>query len=389
MNRESGSINIIVIIIIGSLLAVGLYWFRPTPNTRPLALPKPPVVSVVAITPQTQQLHVQTQGVVASSRDVNLVAEVAGRVVSVHESFVNGGFVSKDDVMVTLDSRDYEYRLINAGAEVAVAQRELALERGQARQAKREWRDLGSDEANALSLRVPQVRAAQAQLRSAIAQRDQAKLNVERASIRAPFSRGRVQETNVNVGQYVSAGTVIANISDSALAEVRLPLTDKQLALIGLPLGVNLSVDQQKDVVLSAVVGGKEYQWPAKITRTEASIDSTTRFYFAVAQVPEPYNTQRYASPLVTGLFVNAKVTGVQLDDVITVPELALIKNSVVYIVDDNNRLQQRVVNRLATNGNMLWVSGDLKQGEYLVVSDPKVLQNNLVVTKKIIDIKQ
>lgn len=385
MSRYRGSVSVVIIVFIGLLFVAGVYWLRPVPEVRPLALDKPPVVSVMAIETQRQQMKVKTQGTVLPSRAIDLVAEVSGRVVSVSEVFVNGGFFNAGDVLVTLDKRDYQYRLAEAEAQVAAAERELALEKGQARQAKREWRDLGSKEANALSLRAPQVKAAEAQLSSAIAQRRQAEVNMERATIRAPFT-GRIQSIHVNAGQYITAGTMVAAIYDSALAEVRLPLTDKQLALVGIPLGITLTSEQQKRVTLSATIAGVIRHWPAMLMRTEASIDETTRLYFAVAVVPEPFDFTRYPSPLVPGLFVEASIVGVELDGVVRVPERAIYKNRFVYIVDKENRTQLREVRVLAKVNNAWWVQGDFEKNESLVVSDPKVLQPNIVVTKKSLD---
>lgn len=384
MNRQLGSGHIAIIILIGSLVAAGIYWLRPQPQLRPPQAAQAPAVSVIRVAEQHHQLSVTTQGTVTPSRQINIVAEVSGRVVAVSDSFTNGGFFKADDVLVTLDERDYQYRLVDADAQVAAAERELALEKGQARQAKREWRDLGSKEANALSLRQPQVKAAEAQLSSATAQRYQAQLNLQRTRIRSPFN-GRILSTHVNVGQYVAAGTVIAQIYDSALAEVRLPLTDKQVALIGLPLGVTLSSEQQIPVLLSAKVAGKEQQWSAKLVRTEASIDAKTRFYFAVVEVPYPFDQTRYPSPLMMGLFVDAMVSGLQFEHVIPVPVKALVKNQFVYVVDEANQLQQRAVNILGQDGNTVWVRGELQSGEHMVVSDPNVLQKNMIVTKKVV----
>jgi RND family efflux transporter MFP subunit len=382
---QLGSSKTIIILVLAALVGLGIYWLRPQPKIRPPVVAKPPIVAVINVALQRQQMTVNTQGTVMPSREINLVAEVSGRVTAVNDSFSNGGFFDKDDVLVSVDARDYQYRLVDADAQVAAAQRELALEKGQARQAKREWRDLGSKDANALSLRVPQVRAAEAQLRSAIAQRGQAQLSLQRTNIHSPF-RGRVQSTKVNVGQYVTAGTVVAQIYDSALAEVRLPLNDKQVALIGLPLGVVLTEEQQPAVVLSAQVAGITYQWPAQLTRTEASIDSTTQFYFAVVQIKEPFNLSRYQTPLLMGLFVDASVAGVVFDKVIKVPEKAIIDNQWVYVVDDSNQLQQRKVTVLGKKDQLVLLQGDVKTGEALVISDAKVLQNGMKVTKKIRD---
>jgi RND family efflux transporter MFP subunit len=385
MSRQLGSIRIIIILLVGGLIAGSLYWLRPKPQIRPPVEVKPPPVSVIHIQPQPQQIHVATQGTVMPSRDINLLAEVSGRVMEVSKDFSNGGFVEKDDVLIRLDARDYQYRLVESEAQVAVAERELALEKGQARQAKREWRDLGSKEANALSLREPQVNAANAQLAAAQAQRNQALLNLERTRIRAPF-HGRLQETYVDVGQYVTAGTVIARLYDSTLAEVRLPLNDKQIALIGLPLGKSVNDEFPIAVILSAQVAGTEYEWPAKLTRTEASIDSSTRFYFAIAEIAEPFDRDRYASPLVMGLFVEANIVGLQFDDVVTAPEKSIVNEQYVYVVDEQQRVQKRDISVLGKQQNVAWIRGEFNENETLVVSDPKVLQANMLVTPTIVD---
>lgn len=375
---QQGSVTVIVVLIIGALVIAGLYYLRPTPKTRPLPPPEVPQVSVLQANPQTYQIMVQTQGTVAPSRQIDLVAEVSGRVVEVGPHFAAGDFFSAGDVLVKLDSRDYQYLVTQADAQVASAKRELALERGQARQARREWRDLGSDEANALFLRKPQINAAQAQLASAVAQQQQARLNLQRTAIESAFD-GRIQQTRVNLGQYVTAGSVVASIYDSTLAEVRLPLTDQQVGQIGLPLGSTLTPEQQVAVTLSANVAGTTYQWPARLVRTEATIDSRTRFYFAVAEIPQPFDTARYQSPLIMGLFVEASIAGKSVNDVVRLPEKALIKEQFVYVVHQE-KLQQRKITLVDKRQGQVWVQGDLAAGDAIVVSDPNVLQADMTV---------
>lgn len=385
MKRQSGAFSVLIILVVGVLIASAIYWFRPQPKTRPAIIPKPPLVSAIRAAPSPYQVTVSTQGTVMPSRQIDLVAEVSGRVLAVNERFANGTFFSENDSLVRLDDRDYRYRAVEASAQVATAERELALERGQARQAKREWRDLGSKEANALSLRQPQVKAAKAQLASAVAQQQQSELNVQRTNIRAPFS-GRIQTTHVNVGQYVAAGTVVATVYDSTLAEVRLPLTDRQLALINLPLGATLESNQQVDVVLSASLAGKHYQWPAKLVRTEASVDTRTRFYFGVVEIPQPFDSERYQAPLIVGLFVEASISGRRFDHVLQLPEKSVIDNQFVFTVDDDDTLQRRNVSVVSKANGVAWVRSDILADERIVVSDPNVLQNQTVVTVKLLD---
>ena len=378
MNRHRGSVKVIIILLVGAFIAAALYWFRPQPKTRlPTATP-PPSVSVMVVKPQTKTLYVDTQGAVEPRRSIQLVAEVSGRVTSVHTHFIDGGEFAKGDALVSLDDRDYQYRLVEAEAQVAVAARELALEKGQARQAKREWRDLGSKDANALSLRAPQVNAAQSQLASARAQRNLAQLSVQRTTITAPF-KGRVDTRYVDVGQYVTAGTTIADIYDSGSAEVRLPLSDRQLAFLGLPLGTVFEEGEQRSITLSANLAGENRQWQASLIRTESAVDTTTRFYAAIANVRAPFDVNIHAYPLVMGLFVDAVIEGITIDAVITLPEKAVIKNQWVYVVE-NDLIQQRAIQVVGTEQGMILVRGDVSDGDRVVVSDPRVLQSGMEV---------
>ena len=378
-----GSAKVVILLLLASIvLVVAIYQLRPKPKTRPLSPPKPPIVSVIEATAQTHQVVVSTQGTVAPKRQIELVAEVSGRVVSVADHFVAGGFFSANQALVKLDDRDYRYTVVNRAAQVANAERDLALEQGQARQAKREWRDLGSTSANALSLRQPQVKAAKAQLSAAIALRDQAKLDLKRTSITPPFS-GRIQMTHVDVGQYIAPGTPIATIYDDATAEIRLPLTDQQAALIGLPLSGAIVKTAQPKVMLSTVLAGQQQQWPATITRTEATLDATTRLYYAIAEVPAPFDQQRYPTPLMMGLFVDAAIQGITFDNVIRVPQQAVLKNKFIFIVGDDNTLEQKEITVVTKDKNIIWFRAELNQNKKIIISDAKALRPGMQVTQK------
>lgn len=379
---QRGRIGLAVILVMGITIIAGLWVFKPEPAKRPPAKPLLPVVDVIAAEPQTYLASVVTQGTVAPKRQINLVAEVSGRIVSMSDSFVSGGFFAADEVLVNLDERDYQYALRNAEAQVANAERELALEKGQARQAKRVWRDLGSVEANSLSLREPQVKAAEAALQAARADRQRAALNLQRAAISAPFS-GRVESVSVNQGQYVGVGTTLGVVFDRSAVEVRLPLSNEQLALTGIiPGAENVQDLQQKQVTLSASIGGEFYRWPATLQRVEAVVDSRTRLFHVVAEVEAPFDQSVYQHPLVVGLFVEARLSGKQIDNALAIPKKAII-NDKVFIVDSNNQLQLRPLTPINSDNKLLWVQADIKRGEKIVVSDPRVLREGLEVTIK------
>lgn len=366
----------LIVLLVGGLAATALMSLKPAPQTRDLPEPPPPQVAVIYAEPKTQSLVVESQGTVAPRREIDLVTQVAGRVQRVNENFVGGGFFEKGEVLLEIDPRDYELAVIRAEARVAEAAQLLATEKGRARQSKREWRDLGNDEANALFLRKPQLTAAEAQLAAARADRDQAKLDLERTRIRAPFS-GRVREASADVGQFVGPGSRVARIYDTARAEIRLPLSDKQAALVDLPLGFRGNAQNPgPSVLISGVIAGERYQWQGRIARTDASIDVNSRLYYAVAEVEDPFreHPEQARVPLVVGLFVNAEINGREIPGVITVPRRALFKNNRVYTLDSANRVQQKTVRVLMTDENQAWIQGELNEGEAIVVGGQSFL---------------
>lgn len=379
---QHGRVGLIAIIIVGLMLIAGLWYFKPQPAKRPPVKPQAPIVESVIAEPQAYQVSVTTQGTVSPKRQISLIAEVSGRVVSLSENFVSGGFFKADEVLVQLDDRDYRYALLNAEAQVASAERELALEKGQARQAKRVWRDLGSAEANSLSLREPQVNAVRAALKSARAEEQRAALNIQRASITVPFD-GRVESTQINLGQFVPAGSTLGVVFDSAVVEVRLPLNNQQLALVGIIPGSNTTANLANiPVELNATIGGKRYRWAATLTRVEASVDSRTRLFHVIAEVSQPFDSSVHEHPLVVGLFVEATISSSVIDKAISIPKKAIV-NELVFIVNSEQKVELRPFTVVDRKDDVVWIQLDMESNEQIVVSDPRVLKEGMTVNTK------
>jgi len=372
----------LLIITVGGALIFGLATLKPKPLPLAEVMPPPQDVAVMLANPHVQSLSVKAQGTVTPKREITLVTQVAGSVVSVDENFVNGGFFNEGSALIKVDDRDYQLALIRAKARVAEAAQVLASEKGRAYQAKREWRDLGNKEANELFLRKPQLAAASANLEAAKADQAKAELDIERTSISVPFA-GRIRETSVNLGQYLSPGSKVATVYDTSVAEIRLALTDRQAALVDLPLGKRRAgSDSGAAVIISGVIAGERYTWNGRIVRTDASIDTSSRFYYVVAEVVDPFAADPESAqvPLVVGLFVDAEIAGREIENVITLPREALFKRDWVYTLDGENRIQTKQVTLLHVGETQAWVKGDIAPGEKIVVAKQGYLSEGVVV---------
>ncbi len=318
---------------------------------------------------ETVTVTVGSQGEVRAKTDVQIVPEVAGRITYVNDAFAEGGVFTANTVLAKIDDSSYKLAVIRAEARVAEARLNLEQQLADARIKEKQWKDYGLDgEPTALALNKPQVAEAQARLRSAVADMDEAKLNLDRTEIKMPFN-GRVSERTVGLGQFVATGTSLGRAFATDVVEVRLPLTDRQIGELDIPLQFDMaSGGINMPVTLRATMAGKEREWSAKLVRMQASLDAQTRLYYAIAEVENPYAPAPGKAPLPVGLFVSAEISGPQEKDAIVIPRTALRgDNRVFTIVDDTLKITE--VSVLSTNADEAIILAGVEAGANVVIS--------------------
>lgn len=298
------------------------------------------LVEVQPVTREDVVYQIESQGAVSPKTETSLVSEVNGRIVRVADDFVEGGFFKAGDVLVQVEPADYQTSVKAAEAALANAQAALEEEKARVRVAEEDWRSFQAGTAPQLGLRRPQLASALAKVRSAEADLDRAKRDLARTEIRAPYA-GMVKSRTVDLGQFVSRGTSIGVIYGTDIAEVRLPLTDNDLAYLDLPKPNQAGT--KPAVVLEAVVAGQTLRWPAELARTEGVLDERSRVIYAVAEVKDPYQlTKNAAEPLRFGRFVQAKIVGRTAAQVVVVPRHLLRPSDQLLVIDESSKLQFR-----------------------------------------------
>ena len=183
-----------------------------------------------------------------------------------------------------------------------------------------------------------------------------AKLDLEYTNINLPFS-GRVESTHVNLGQFVSNGMKVASVFSTEKVEVRLPLSDSQVSLLDLPINHgNKSLADGVPVLLNGVFSGQTWQWEGVIKRTSAVIDDRSRFFYAVAEVYEPFKQVDAKPPLNIGQFVRAEIRGRIVDNAMILPRRALRAGNSIWVVDKFNKLRATKVNVLQSLDDQITV---------------------------------
>ncbi|WP_250463183.1 efflux RND transporter periplasmic adaptor subunit [Microbulbifer litoralis] len=320
---------------------------------------------------QAVHLNVRTQGEVRAHTEIDLSAEVSGRIVAISDNFAEGAGFEPGETLVQLDDADYRLALARAKAGVAQAEVLLLQARAAASIKRQQWLQLNPDrEPTPLQVNRPQVAEAEANLRSAQAELSDAERDLARTRIALPY-RGRVASRAVGVGQYVTTNTPLGRVFATDRMEVRLPLTDAQLQELDLPMGfVAGEQNPGPQVTLSAQVGSRQHQWRGRIVRTQASVDQQTRLIYAVAEVNDPYGAGASdGAPLAVGLFVSAEAQSTRERRAVVLPREALRNADKVYVVDGDDQLDIRTVDVLSTSENRVVVASGVADGERVVTS--------------------
>lgn len=375
---------ILPVVVLVAALAGGRYIVSQRPEAPQFQPPQVPVsIDAIRVNPEDYRVVIRSEGTVEPRTESTLIPQVSGQIVAISPSFREGGFFEQGDMLVTLDPRDYQLAIASAEAQVAQAESALEQELAQAKVVADDWRMLGR-EAPELGLRKPQIAAARATLLSAQSQLERAKFDLERTRIRAPYD-GQVLEKNVDVGQFVSPGTLLARVYATDYVEIRLPLSNRQLEFVDLPERFRGETAQRgtagPEAVIKATIGRQEWRWSGRIVRAEGAIDTRTRQLFVVAQVDDPYERGADGQPpLRIGQFVEAEIEGQLLEGAFVLPRSALREAAEVLVVDAESRLQRRPVTVAWTDGENAVITAGIEPGDVVNITPLAVAANGTLV---------
>lgn len=362
------------LLILGAALLVVFVLFRlqRSPEERPRQ-DTAPLVRVVIAEPAAFHFEVVANGAVSPRTESDLIPQVSGEIVEMSPALVAGGFFESGDLLARIDEADYRVDREAARAQVARAESEY----GRAKKELGRQQQL-ADRSVASQSRIDDsenaFRIAEASLRESQARLERASRDLERTTIRAPY-RGRVRSEQVDVGQFVNRGDRIARIYAVDFAEIRLPLPDRELAYLDVPLGPQAKSDSEippdaPQVWLEANFAGEAHRWEGRLVRTEAELDPRSRMVNLVARVADPFGleTERSA-PLAIGLFVEARIEGLHVDRAFVLPRDSLRPDNRLYLVDANDQIQFREVELLRTERDRIIVGSGLVAGDRVCTS--------------------
>ena len=333
-NRRKILIAAAMGVVILSGLAVSAYWLNNKPRaqrTPPKSLA--PLVETVSLTPVEHLATVSAMGVVTAAQSVDLAARVSGEVVAVNDHLAPGARFAKGEMIARIDPADYRLALREKEAALVKARYELELELGQGAVAKREYELLGetiAESDRALVLREPHLKAARANVDAAEAALEQARLELERTQIVAPFN-AVVKERFVAVGMQLGSGTKIATLVDSDRYWIEASLPIDHLAWI------RFGNDPSRVEIIPRIPGTHYREGFVKSVMSD--VDEEGRMARIVIEVSDPLSSTA-AAPLLLGDLVTLGIEGKRLENVLKIPRSAVHNGGSIWLLSPEKRLK-------------------------------------------------
>ena len=322
--------------------------------------PPPEAVGSAPAQAEAWETTVSAVGSISSLRNVAVSAEVPGTVSKIR--FESGQIAKEGQVLVELDAEVERAQMASVEA-----RRDLAT-----RNAERS-RKLAAG--NVIS--KAQLDDVEAQAKTATTDTAALRAQLERKIIRAPF-RGRLGIRAVNVGQYLTPGTMVTTLDAMGGTFVDFTLPQDELAVVAVGLPVRVTMEGAKEALTGT------------ITAIDPTVDPTTRNVKVRAAIPELPSTPR------PGTFVTVDVIKPTQAKVVAVPTTAIVHASYgdsVFVIEDKKPgtpgmdktpdgktvqiARQQFVRTGAARGDFIAINKGVNAGQQVVSAGAFKLRNN------------
>lgn len=325
----------------------------------------PPVVDVDTVRTAAIIETREAVGTVRAFESIVVTARAPGTVQAI--TFEEGARVKAGDELVRLDADERRADIEQAVAEMrrAMAQRDetrVKLERATALR-----RTGAGTEAQVADLSA-QLATLESAIASAGARRKAAEARLDDLTVRAPFA-GRLGSRSVSVGAYVSPGTRITTLDD--LSRVRLDFSVPENLLATLKIGRTVRA-------LSAAFGDRMFE--GRVALIDPRVDPVTRTAKLTAEFPNGDEALR------PGMFLSVALEVTNKTEAVVVPEEAIVGEGLrhlVFVVKDDKTIDRRVV-RIGQRQNLaVEILDGVKPGETIVVRGVQRVRPGLTVVPR------
>lgn len=356
--------------ILAAGVALTVYMLKTAPEATPAK--RPPTPTLVEVAPMASATHptlIEAMGEVVPSRQIELRPRVSGEIIGVSKEFLPGGHFTTGQTMLRIDPTDYRLTMGQLESEAEKAESDLALEMGNQRIAAKEFalvNEQVSPEERALILRQPQLAKLKATLVSSQARLEQARINLERTEIKAPFNCV-ITARNADMGTRVNESTVLATLVGTDSFWLRLTLPLDQLRWLDIP-----ETDGESGSPVRIYPPGSQDFRQGEIIRLEPALESQGRMAQLLVRVDDPLcfkEENRDKVKLLLGSYVTAEVIGSPIESAFSLSRSHVHDGNTIWLMDKAGNLEIREVTPLFRNRDQVIVAEGISSGERLVTS--------------------
>lgn len=362
----------ILILLVAVVVTVLIFRTEPTAKRTTATKETAMLVEVESVERGDYRPYIVATGTVQAAEDILLSPLVSGQIISRSPDFVPGGFVRKGQTLFQIDPADFQNELLLRKSELDQTMADLQLEKGRQDVARKDLQLMNERlraEDSSLVLRKPQLKSIQARINAAQASVEQAELNLERSSVKAPFN-AQILSRNANVGSLVSPGDVLG----------RLVGGDEYWVVVNVPLSKSkwLQLPKNNNEQGSIVRIRNRTAWPDSIYRTGylykriGALEDETRLLRLLVSVPDPlaYGTDDpEVPPLIVGSFVETSIQAKEIKNVARMNRDHLRKDETAWVMIDG-KLQIRELDIVLMDAKYAYVRGGLEEGDQLVTTN-------------------
>lgn len=309
----------------------------------------PTTVSSAKVQSGEWEVIVPAVGTVTAVHGVTLSVELSGTVQKIN--FESGTSVKQGDLLVQLDVTSEEAQLRSAEAQAELTR--IEVERAQT---LRKTNAIAASEFDTAETKSTQAKAEVDSIRATIAKK----------TIRAPFD-GRLGIRQVNLGQFVNVATPIVTIQSMTPIYVDFSLPQQEIGSIKNGMKIRAIVDSFE---------GEKFE--GSLTAIGSDLDKTTRSIMLQATLDNPEGKLR------PGMFARVELVQPKLSKVLYVPATAIIHEAyqdAVFVIEANEKgdgkvIRQQLIRLGVARGDFVQVTEGLKEGDEVVSSGVFKLRN-------------
>ncbi|MCB1131533.1 MAG: efflux RND transporter periplasmic adaptor subunit [Verrucomicrobiae bacterium] len=325
-----------------------------------------PEVSVLTVKAEPVKLSTELAGRVAASLTAEVRPQVGGIIRERH--FTEGSDVQAGDLLYQIDPATYQASFEASKAALAKAEANLVPVQLKAERYS-QLRDDDAVSQQDLDDIVASQKLAEAEIASAKANLEAARINLEYTQVTAPIS-GRIGRALVTEGALVGQGEATHMAVIQQIDSLYVNFTQSANELLALQRSFAAGRASAPDAATAATIrvvmeDGNEYPHPGRLLFSDLTVDPGSGQVMLRAELPNPDKL------LLPGLFVRVRIEQALLADAVLLPQQAVVRaasGDTVQVVDGQGKVSPRSVKVVSSQGDHWVITGGLNTGEQVVV---------------------